>query len=42
MIEPTSKQIQNCELSGWHYIGDGFFVRGDELGWFTKAGFVRE
>lgn len=42
MIEPTPEQIENCRLFGWQYLEDGYFQRDQELGWFTKFGFVRD
>lgn len=46
MLEPTQKPTQNqidrCELFGWQYQGDGIFVRGGQIGWFTQTGFYKE
>ena len=39
---PTPEQIENAALMGFEYIGDGIFIRGDEIGYFTERGFVRE
>jgi hypothetical protein len=41
VITPTDKQIQNCELMGWEYLGEGLFCRGDEMGYFTAEGFEK-
>jgi hypothetical protein len=35
---PTDDQIENAELMGWVYHGDGIFSRGDRLGWYTVDG----
>lgn len=42
IIKPTQKQIINCELTGWEYLGDGLFAKDDILGYFTDKGFVRD
>jgi hypothetical protein len=39
--EPTQKQINNCILAGWEYLGDGLFAKDDVLGYFTKEGFKK-
>jgi hypothetical protein len=40
--QPSKKQIEQCALMNWIYIGDGYFARGDELGWFENGDFKRE
>lgn len=42
LITPTEKQIINAAASGWEYLGDGLFSNGDQLGWFTSNGFVKD
>lgn len=42
MIMPTAKQMGRCAMMGWAYIGDGLFTRGDQIGYFTAEGFVKE
>jgi hypothetical protein len=41
VLEPTQSQITNCEASGWRYLGDGIFGRGDIMGVFTREGFKK-
>ena len=40
--EPTQEQIKNCAWLGWHYTGGGYFIRGDEIGWFEDRNFIKE
>lgn len=41
--EPTKKQLDQCALLGWEYIGDGLFVREPLIGWFDEhKGFIKE
>ena len=40
--EATPEQIERCKLMGWEYIGDGFFERGEQMGWFDGRSFVKE
>lgn len=42
MICPTDTQIENAYLMGWQYLGDGIFIRGDQMGWFTDHGFQQD
>jgi hypothetical protein len=39
--EPSKAQIKNCAGSGWEYIGDGYFIRCDLIGWFQPGGFKK-
>ena len=39
---PTDKQINNSELMGWTYEGEGIFFRGEQIGYFTVSGFRKE
>lgn len=41
MLEPTEKQLKACEGMNWEYIGDGLFIKGDLVGWFTENGFMK-
>lgn len=38
----TSSQIEKAAFMGWIYEGQGLFSRGEDIGWFTESGFVRE
>tara|TARA_Y100000310_G_C20650554_1_gene799167 strand:+ start:1795 stop:1935 length:141 start_codon:yes stop_codon:yes gene_type:complete len=40
-IIPSEEQLHNCELMGWEYIGDGLFAKGEAIGYFTIAGWVK-
>lgn len=42
MVLPTEKQIENCALMSWEYIGDGIFERNGQMGWFTSNGFHKD
>ncbi len=42
LITPSEKQIINARTAGWEYLGDGLFANGDQLGWFTSNGFVKD
>jgi hypothetical protein len=35
---PTPKQLENTTISGWEYLEDGLFVKGDVMGYFTEDG----
>lgn len=41
-IKPTQAQIENCEGMGWEYDGDLYFLREDQIGFFTVHGFYKE
>ena len=38
---PTKAMIENCELMGWAYLGDGLFERDGALGYFINRNFVK-
>jgi hypothetical protein len=38
IILPISIVISNASGFGWEYIGDGYFTRGDHIGFFTTGG----
>jgi len=42
MTKPTQTQIDRCASMGWHHDGEGIFTRGQEIGYFTADGFVKE
>lgn len=39
--EPTETQLTNCLLMGWMHAGDGFFTKGDYIGWFEQRNFIK-
>ncbi len=41
MTMPTPQQIEFCEVSGWDYLGDGIFARGEQIGWFEGREFKK-
>lgn len=41
-VNPSQKQIDNAEMMGWEYVGDGLFGRGHLIGFYTSEGFKVE
>lgn len=39
---PTPDQIENSKALGWEYVGDGYFVKGDMMGYFVEKQFFKE
>lgn len=39
LVLPNANQLRNCASSGWDYLGDGLFAKGDHMGYFTERGF---
>jgi len=40
--EPTPEQLERCKAVGWEYLGDGFFVKNEVMGWYEGRNFVKE
>ena len=38
ITSPNNILITNASDFGWEYIGDGYFTRGDHIGFFTAGG----
>ena len=44
IVLPTEKQIHNCYIMDWFYLGDGIFEHQStgQMGYFTESGFIKE